>query len=368
MNKVIIMPDSFKGSITSNEATDILSNVVQKYITPNIIKLPIADGGEGSTDCILRIKGGIKKETLVHSPDQQIIHACTGVLEDNTAIIELAESSGITKQDCLHPLDSNTYGFGELIKFALDCGYRKFYLCLGGSASTDCGCGMAKALGIEFYDSNNQSFIPSGGTLSKINRIDFSNLDKRIQESKFTIMSDVTNPLYGTLGAAYIYGPQKGASLEQIQLLDEGLMHVSKLIEEKTQVSPTLEGAGAAGGTGYGCVTFLNAEIVSGIDGLLNLCNFDSMLEDCSLIVTGEGCLDEQSLMGKVLSGIRKHAKDIDIVSFCGKCKVSKEELKTKHITAIEIAPNIPLEESIKNGKYYLEQSAEQYFKTCKKM
>ena len=362
MKKIIVIPDSFKGSMSSTLVTDILSSSIDKYMSTNVVKVPIADGGEGSVDCFLQIRKGKKIYTKVHSPDFKMINAYFGLLEDETAVIEIAESSGLTKQDHKHPVDSNTYGFGELIKKALDYHCKKIYLCLGGSATTDCACGMACALGACFYDESHNAFIPTGATLSKVKSIDITSLDSRIQETKFIVMSDVENPLYGKNGAAYIFGPQKGASRQQVQLLDNGLKHISKLLEDIYHIDPFTKGAGAAGGAGYGCLTFLNAEIISGIEGFLGLVHFDDLVKDCDLIVTGEGCLDKQSLMGKVLSGLKKHAPDTKIVSFCGKCKLSEDILEQNNIEVLEIAKETTIEESIKNGSYYLKKASDNYF------
>ena len=363
MQKVIVIPDSFKGSMTSQEVADILAESIEEHLKCEVVRLPIADGGEGSMDCILRAKGGSRKTVTVHSPEGKLIEVAYGILPDGTAVLEIAESSGLTKQTGFRALEASTYGFGELIRAALDEGCRKFFLCLGGSATTDCGCGMAAALGITFFDRDGRSFVPAGGTLSAVSQIDCSGLDQRIGEAEFTVMSDVTNPLYGPLGAAYIYAPQKGATKEEVAVLDAGLIHVAEVIEHDCQAMPPEAGAGAAGGAGYGCTAFLRAKTVSGIEGMLELCQFDALVKDCDLVVTGEGCLDEQSLMGKVLSGIRKHAGNRETVSFCGICKVPAEELCRNRVTAVEIARGISIQESMEKGQYYLKLAADTYFK-----
>ena len=363
MQKIIVIPDSFKDSMSSPEVADILAAAAMKYVKCDVIKIPIADGGEGSVDCILRAKGGTRRLATVHSPEGTLIEAAFGIVDGNTAVIEIAESSGLTKQTGFHALDATTYGFGELIKAALDAGCRNFFLCLGGSATTDCGCGMAAALGVRFYNVDNETFVPTGGTLSEVAEIDLSHLDQRVGQSTFTVMSDVTNPLYGPMGAAYVFAPQKGATGEEVKILDAGLAHIAGLIEGCCHVDSHMSAAGAAGGTGYGCAAFLSAKIVSGIDGLLRLCRFDTLLQDCGLIVTGEGCLDSQSLMGKVLSGIRQHSGDIRIVSFCGICKIPADELADRNISAVEIGRGIPLEESMRRGCHYLRLAADVFFK-----
>lgn len=367
MRRFIIVPDSFKGSIASDEAADVLAEVIEEKLHCETIKLPIADGGEGSVDCILRAKGGVKKYVKVHSPEGKIIDAGFGIIDEKTAVIEIAESSGLTKQTGFHALSASTFGFGELIKAALDMGCRDFFLCLGGSATTDCGCGMAAALGISFYDKDGKSFTPTGGTLADIMKIDRSKLDNRISESTFTVMSDVSNPLYGELGAAYVYAPQKGASEKEVEILDAGLRSVARVIQRDCGTDCHMDAAGAAGGAGYGCAAFLGAKVISGIEGLLQICGFDEWLTEETSIVTGEGRLDGQSLMGKVLSGIRRHAKDKEIISFCGSCELTEEELTKQQITAVEIGAGVPLEECMSRGAYYLKRAAERYFCTSEK-
>lgn len=361
-SKILIMPDSFKGSMSSKEVTEIIAKAAKRKGIDSV-SLPIADGGEGTVECILNILGGRKVHLAVCGPDGKKTEAYYGVANEDTAIIEIAESSGITKQDKLNPMTSNTYGFGELIRDALDKGYRKFLLCLGGSATTDCGLGMAAALGTKLYDKENNEVVPCGETLIDIKKVDISGLDPRIGEASFRVMSDVESPLYGEKGAAYVFSPQKGAKDAEVKILDEGLRAVSLAIREATGVDfEGLKGAGAAGGSGYGCKAFLKAEIVSGINAMLDLYDFDSKVKDCDFIVTGEGKLDSQSLMGKVLSGIKARAGNKKIVSFCGSLLAEKEELKLGNITAVEISKGISIEESIKNGSVYLEKAAERFF------
>ncbi len=360
--KAIIIPDSFKGSISATSAAEIIGSAVRAagYET---VEVPIADGGEGTIDCILKQSGGEKLTVRVRGPEGKDIDAAYGITSDNTAVIEIAESTGITRQSSLHPMSAGTYGFGQLIKDALDRGARSFLLGLGGSASTDCGMGMAAALGARFIDERGEEFIPCGERMQDIVEVDISGLDPRIADSSFRVMSDVGNPLTGPNGAAFIFGPQKGADPMQVRILDEGLRIASVRIEQATGCDPdTVRGAGAAGGSGYGCAAFLKATIGSGIDTMLDLCNFDGIVGDCDLIVTGEGSLDRQSLMGKVLSGIIGRARGKPIVSFCGRCGLDAEELKNADITAVEIGKGVPAEESIRNGEMYLKRAAESYF------
>ena len=360
--KAIIIPDSFKGSISATSAAEIIGRAARAagYDT---VEVPIADGGEGTVDCILKTAGGEKISVRVRGPEGKDIDAAYGITAGNIAVIEIAESTGITKQSSLHPMSAGTYGFGQLIRDALDRGARRFLLGLGGSASTDCGMGMAAALGVRFADGRGEEFIPCGERMQDIAAVDISELDPRIAECSFRVMNDVANPLTGPNGAAFIYGPQKGADPAQVRILDEGLRIASVKIEQTTGCEPDrIVGAGAAGGSGYGCAAFLKAETGSGIDTMLDLCDFDGIVGDCELIVTGEGSLDRQSLMGKVLSGIMGRAKGKPIVSFCGRCGLEAEELKKANVTAVEISRGVDAGESIRNGEKYLKLAAEEYF------
>ena len=364
--KILVIPDSFKGSMSSEEVTDIIASTAQKAGFEAIL-VPIADGGEGSIDCILRILGGKKVSLKVVGPEGKKITAHYGITPSGKAVIEIAESTGITRQSSLHPMSANTYGFGELIKDALDKGSKDFLLCLGGSASTDMGLGMAAALGARFFDKKGKSFVPTGESMKDIEKIDLSKMDARVLDSNFLIMSDVENPLYGEKGAAYVFSPQKGATAEEVKILDNNLRHAAKLVREATGCDfESVKGAGAAGGSGYGCVAFLKAKISSGIDAMLDLCGFEEKISDCELIVTGEGKLDEQSLMGKVLSGIKRRAKEKRIVSFCGISTLPKELERKSNITVIEIGKNVSIEESIKNGKKLLKKASEEFFNELK--
>lgn len=362
-NKLIIIPDSFKGSMSSEQVAGILEEVIKEKTEYETVKIPIADGGEGSTDCILKALGGERVYVKVRSPEGKEIDAFYGITPDNTGVVEIAESSGLTKQTSFNAGGATTYGFGELIKAALDRDVRRFFICLGGSATTDCGCGMAAALGAKFFDEKGESFVPVGENLINVDRVDMSGMDRRIAESTFTVMSDVENPLYGPEGAAYIYGPQKGADEEMVKLLDRGLRTVSEKMKEAGLIDCMgISGAGAAGGAGYGCVAFLNAQIKSGIHGMLDICGFDSLVAEACGVVTGEGKIDHQSLMGKVLNGIYDRAKGLPITAFCGICKLSEAELSEKGITAVEIGRGIPVEESMRRGEELLREKAILYF------
>ena len=354
--KIIIAPDSFKGSLTSIEVADIIGEEISVFLPDcEIIKMPIADGGEGSVETIITALGGKTYQTKVLSPDDRMIDAKYGIASNGTAIIEVAQSSGITKQKGLHPMTSNTFGFGQLILAALERGARDFILCIGGSATTDCGCGMAAALGVLFLDEKGRSFIPCGKDLCDVAKIDINLIDKRAQKSNFTVMCDVTNPLTGKNGAAFVYSPQKGASPEQVIHLDKGLYHIGRLLSELFGKDLTsIPGAGAAGGLGAGCMAFLGANLQSGIDAILELCGFEEHVRQADLIITGEGKLDSQSFYGKVLSGLLREANGVPVWSVCGVCDCDETLLQKHGVTVFEASKGISTNESMSDPAKYL--------------
>ena len=360
LNKVIIAPDSFKGAISSIKAADTIAGEVKAAFPDcTIVKMPIADGGEGSVDTILAALGGEVFQAEVLSPDGRTIGASYGIASNKAAIIEMAQSSGITRQEGLHPMTSNTYGFGQLIIAALDRRAGDFILCIGGSATTDGGCGMATALGAKFTDSSGNSFIPCGGTLGRIARIDTSGIDRMIRESRFTVMCDVENPLHGINGAAHVFGPQKGADRGQVLELDEGLRHFGAILHNHFgRDFANTPGAGAAGGLGAGCMAFLNAELVSGIEAILKLCDFKTHLADTDLIITGEGKLDSQSFSGKVLSGILSNAGEVPVISICGMCECDDELIRKHGLAVFEAREGISIEENMRDPEKYLRIAA----------
>ena len=359
MNKVIVAPDSFKSSLSAQQAADLIAaEVVARYPDCTVVKLPLADGGEGSVETIIAAVGGRIVTAGVLSPDDRTITTGFGVTPTNQAVIEVAASSGITRQTGLHPMTSSTFGFGQLILRALDLGLRDFFLCLGGSATTDAGCGMAAALGVKFLDATGVSFLPCGATLQQVAHIDLSGIDRRVRDSKFTVMCDVENPLYGLRGAAYVYGPQKGADPTQVAALDRGLRHIAEAFHNMSGIdySP-VPGAGAAGGLGFGCLAFLNARLESGIDAILELCDFKKHLEGADLIITGEGQLDDQSFSGKALSGILRAAGNTPVISICGTCVAPESQLRAHNLRAFETSVGTSVEESMQSPEKYLRRT-----------
>ena len=360
LRKVIIAPDSFKGVLSAKSVADIIGDEIAAMFSDClIVKMPIADGGEGSLETIMSSVGGDIFIADVLSPDDRVISASYGITGDMTAVIEMAQSSGLTAQDGLHPLTASTYGFGQLISCALDRGARDFVLCIGGSATTDGGCGMASALGVVFTDLSGDAFTPRGGSLCNIAKIDVSCIDPRVRESTFTVMCDVENPLYGVTGAAHVYGPQKGASPDDVALLDSGLRHLGDMmLDLYAKDFASIPGAGAAGGLGAGGMASLGARLVKGSEAILDLCGFEGHLEGADLVITGEGQLDSQSFDGKVLSGILRASGSVPVCSICGICSCDAALLRSNNLLVFEASEGVTAQESMSFPEKYLRLAA----------
>ena len=316
MKKVLLVPDSFKGTMSSTEICTIMQDAIKAYYPGvELISLPVADGGEGSVDAFLTALGGEKKTVSVQGPFGREMKSFFGILKNGTAVIEMAACAGLPlvgKE--LNPTLTTTYGAGELIKAALDAGCKKVVMGIGGSATNDGGCGTAAALGVKFYDKNGEVFVPTGGTLHKIERIDKSGLDPRLQKIELVTMCDIDNPLYGETGAAYIFGPQKGADPEMVKFLDAGLRHLAEIVKKEFSLDTAMTaGAGAAGGMGYGMKVFLGSAVQMGIETVLDTVNFDELVKGADCVFSGEGKIDTQSLRGKVVIGIARRTKKANV-------------------------------------------------------
>lgn len=313
MRKIILAPDSFKGTMSSIKICNVMEKAIKAHIPDiDIVKIPVADGGEGTVDCFLEAIGGTKIAMEVKGPFFEKTEAFYGILPDKkTAVSEMAAAAGLPlvegKKD---PKATTTYGVGQFIADAIEKGCTKVIVGLGGSSTTDGGTGMAAALGVEFFDENGNQFVPVGGTLGKITRINVANLHPGIAKCEIIGMCDVDNPLFGDNGAAYIYGPQKGAEPEDVKFLDNNLKHLSKVIKKQLNRDVSMiPGAGAAGGLGAGILAFLNGKLHSGIETVLDTVQFDDLLKGADLVFTGEGKIDGQSLRGKVVVGVAGRAK-----------------------------------------------------------
>lgn len=310
--KILVAPDSFKGSLSSKEVLKAISEGIRRAIDAEIVGLPIADGGEGTVDALITSLGGKIIDVDVLGPLGNVVKGYFGVLNDGTAVIEMAASSGLNlvPNDMRNPLITTTYGVGQLIKKALDAGCRKFIIGLGGSATNDGGAGMIQALGVKLLDEDGKDIPYGGGNLHKLKKVDISSIDKRVYESSFIVASDVTNPLCGEYGASAVYGPQKGATPEMVEILDRNLKHYSSVIKETLGKDfSDVPGAGAAGGLGFSLMAFLNAKIRSGIDIVMEASNIDEKVKSCDIVITGEGNSDFQTAYGKAPAGIARIAK-----------------------------------------------------------
>ncbi len=339
--KIILVPDSFKGTLSSTEVSEVMKDAIIKIIPDAEVKaIPVADGGEGTVDAFLAAVGGEKITLSVSGPYNEKCESFYGIIrEGKTAVIEMAAAAGLPMVgDNKNPLITTTFGVGELMADAISKGVSEIILALGGSATNDGGCGAAAALGAEFYDSEGNMFVPVGGTLSNISEIKTDKLCENLKDVKVTVMCDIDNPLYGKTGAAYVFAPQKGADENQVKLLNEGLINFSKAVEGSLGVDISkLSGAGAAGGFGGGAAAFFKGELVSGTDVVLNTAGFDKELERADLVITGEGRIDSQSIRGKVVSGVAKRVKpfNIPLIVIAGAAEEDIDQCYDMGVTAV---------------------------------
>ena len=317
--RAIIMPDSFKGTMSSAE----ICRIFEEKLTQrghHALCLPVADGGEGTVEAMLTAVGGQRVTLRVTGPRFQPVEGFYGILPDGTAVVEMAAAAGLPLMgDTPDATVTTTYGVGELLADAVGRGCRRIILGLGGSATNDGGCGAAAALGVRFFDKEGQPFIPVGGTLERIARIERDG--DPLQGVELIAMCDIDNPLTGERGAAAVFGPQKGASPQQVALLDAGLAHVASLMRRDLGADvEALAGAGAAGGLGGGAAAFFGARLQSGIQTVLDTVEFEKKLEQADVVFTGEGRIDAQSMGGKVVIGIarRAKAKGVPVIAVVG--------------------------------------------------
>lgn len=335
---ILIAPDSFKETLNAKEICDAIGSSFEKVFEDvNIIKVPLADGGEGTVKSLIDATNGELIEVEVNDPLQRKIKASYGLLGNgDTAVIEMASSSGLEllKDNEKNPMQTTSYGFGELINHALNNGIKSLILGLGGSATNDCGIGMLQALGVKFYDEN-ENLIPLVGAMyiKDIKSFDARVLEEKFKNIEIKVACDVRNPLCGENGASFIFGPQKGASKEQVELLDKYLLDFAILCETTLEkdVKDT-EGCGAAGGLGFALISFLNGKLESGIDIVMKQVNLEEKIKNSNLIITGEGRIDSQTINGKTPIGVAKLAKKYDkkVLAICG-CLGKDYELVLEH-------------------------------------
>jgi glycerate kinase len=371
--KIIIAPDSFKGSISANEAAKAIERGIKRYMPQaDTIPIPVADGGEGTLDCLIAAAGGTKVPASVTGPLGALVAAEYGLLEpDQTAIIEMASASGLylISPEQRNPLIATTYGTGELIKKALDAGCRSFLLALGGSATNDGGAGMLQALGMRLLDSAGNDVGYGGGTLSRIAVIDDSGWDPRIAASRFLIASDVQNPFIGSEGASHVFGPQKGATPEMVEQLEHNMTVWADTIATKTgKHVHQLPGAGAAGGISGAFLAFFPASIKRGIDIVIEYSGLRDHLQNADLVITGEGQIDFQTASGKTPMGIAQEAKKFGVPTIClagsvGRGIEALYEIGIASVHSIVTGP-MTLQEAMSRASELLEQTAEQVIRS----
>ena len=372
--KILIAPDSFKGSATSKKAAEAIGKGVQLVFPKSeLIEIPVADGGEGTVEALTDSLRGKVIKKKVQGPLGDPVEAEYGILPGDIAVIEMASASGLPliSENKRNPLLTSTFGTGQLILDALEKGCREIILGIGGSATNDGGTGMARALGFSFLDSHGNELPEGGGALTVLADIDDSNIDKRILETKILVACDVTNPLTGSEGASHIYGAQKGASQADIKHLDEALGRLAEIVNSKyCRANENIPGAGAAGGLGYGLMEFCGGELKSGIEIILDLIKFDSYLDDVDLVISGEGRIDGQSVYGKVPVGVagRAKKKNIPVLVIAGDIGLNVEAVYDHGIDAVMSSVNkaMSLEEAMSRSYELLIDSSSRAMRMIK--
>ncbi len=367
--KFLFASDSFKGTLSSSRIAELLTTAAKESFPDCICtSVETADGGEGTTEAVLDAVNGQRMFLTVHGPLWKKTDCFYGKLDERRAVMEMAAASGLPllQEVQRDPRKTTTYGTGEMIQDALDHGFRDISIAIGGSATNDGGMGCMCALGVRFLDQEGRELTGCGENLGKIARIDLSDLDPRITETKFTVMCDVNNPLCGENGATYTFGGQKGGTPEILEELETGMLHYRELLLETFQVDVNeVPGAGAAGGLGAALVVFLNATLKSGIETVLDLVDFDTRLQGVSLVVTGEGCTDWQSAFGKVLHGVGMRCKKyhIPVVALAGSMGQGAEQIYESGIDSILTTVNAPMELHTA-----LEQAEELYLNAARRL
>jgi glycerate 2-kinase len=365
--KIVIAPDSFKESLTALEAAQAIEKGMKKVLSEaSYVKIPMADGGEGTVQSLVDATEGRIITKTVTGPLGEPVEAFFGISGDKkTAVIEMAAASGLhlVPVEKRNPLITTTRGTGELIIAALDYGIEHIIIGIGGSATNDGGAGMAKALGIKLLDSAGKVIGDGGGALAEIAAIDISTIDPRLASVRIEVACDVDNPLTGPRGASAIFGPQKGATPEMVQQLDANLGHFAEMIRKEVGTDiEQIAGAGAAGGLGGGLMAFLSAELKSGVDIVLEATKLEDQLKDADFVITGEGKIDGQTIFGKTPIGVAKTAKkhSIPVIAIAGSLGSDSHVVHEHGIDAVfSIVPGIvPLSDAFKNASVNVERLA----------
>jgi glycerate kinase len=369
MMKLVFASDSFKGTVSSEQTVELLTKAAHEVFGPcETVGVPVADGGEGTTDAVILARKGKKVFATVHGPLMEEVSAYYGKLSEKEAVLEMAQASGLpmVPEELRNPLNTTTYGTGELVMAALDAGFTDISIAIGGSATNDGGMGFASALGIRFMDVDGNVLEGKGSELEKVAHIDVSGLSEKAKKAHFTVMCDVTNPLCGKDGATYTFGKQKGGTPEILDRLEKGMSNYRDVIIKEFGVNPDdTPGTGAAGGLGAALKIFLQAEMKSGIETVLDLINFDKLITGADLIVTGEGRTDWQSCFGKVMQGVGDRAKkyDIPVTALCGGLGKGYDQIYEHGIDSIMTTVDgpMPLSEA-------LDRAEELYYKGAVRM
>ncbi len=370
MKKIVIAPDSFKGNLTSMEVAVCIEKGIRRVL-PKVkcIKIPMADGGEGTVQSLVDAAGGKLIKKRVKGPVGKIVTARYGWLSGKqTAVIEMAEASGLplVRGRDKNPLKTTTYGTGQLMLDAIAHGAKQIIIGIGGSATNDGGTGMAQALGVKFLNADGREIkeLGSGGMLAKIRVIDVTGLDAGVLAADILVACDVDNPLYGKKGAAHVFGPQKGATPRMVEVLDRNLRHLGKLIKRDLKKDVVrMPGAGAAGGLGGGLVAFTGATLESGVDIVLKTTELGKYLKDADLVITGEGRIDFQTAFGKTPSGVARAAQKhkVPVVAIGGALADDARNVYAHGIDGIAsaAAKDMSLAEALRDSSSHLEDVAE---------
>ena len=361
--KLLFASDSFKGTLSSEQTVALLTKAAQEVFGDvECSGVPVADGGEGTTDAVIAAENGEKIHVSVHGPLMENAEAVYGKIDSSRAVLEMAAASGLpmVPEKDRNPLYTTSFGTGEMIRDALDKGFSDISIAIGGSATNDGGMGCVRALGVKFLDENGQELEGRGIDLERVHSIDVSGLDPRIKDTKITVMCDVTNPLCGKDGATWTFGAQKGATPEIQECLESGMQNYRDVIIRQFGINPDdIKGSGAAGGLGTALMVFLGGEMKSGIETVLDLIDFDGRLEGVDLVVTGEGRTDWQSCFGKVMQGVGERAKKkgVPAVGLSGSLGKNAEQIFDCGIESLmtTVDAPMPLEEALGNAEalYY---------------
>ena len=376
MTTFVLAPDSFKESMSAQQACDAMQRAILNVMPHvHVIAVPMADGGEGTVDALLTVCQGTKSAIAVRGPlPNQRIHTYLGLIDGGkTAVIEMAKANGIhlLTLTARNPLLTSTYGTGEMIKAALDLGVNKIIIGLGGSVTNDGGAGMARALGVQFSNYQGKEIDVCGGNLHKIVQVNVTQLDPRLAQTEIIIASDVNNPLCGANGASYIFAPQKGATQEMVQQLDQNLSHYADVVEATLGCTLSdVKGAGAAGGLGFGLMAFAGASIQSGVELMIEQTQLVQKIAQADYVLTGEGKIDHQTKLGKTPYGVAQVAKHFNkpVIAFAGVLGEGIAELYDLGFTQIVgiNLPNFALEDALKNAEMNLQKACENIAKLLK--